>query len=164
MRTDLPASQQFDAHELESKGIREFFKIEFVAPGDPTLYITAHNPINWLDQSWETLPCQLSESQQNSTGEVSRPKFSIVNPSGLLSLWIESGATEGAIITRYQALVSDIEAGVAAYSKNVWILSKVISLNKNLATFECRSTIDGQNFDLPARSFYPPDFPHVSLR
>lgn len=164
MKKDLPISHQFDAHELESRGIREFFKIQFVAPGDPTLYITPHNPIIWLDQTWESLPCQLSESQQNSTGEVSRPKFSIVNPSGLFSLWIESGATEGAIITRYQALVPDIEAGLSAYTKNVWILSKVISLNKNLATFECRSTIDGQNFDLPARSFYPPDFPHVSLR
>lgn len=164
MRNDVPLSHQFDAHDLESRGIREFFKVEFVAPGDPTIYLTAHNPINWLGQTWESIPCQLSQSAQSASGEVSRPKFSIMNPQGMFSLWVESGATEGAILTRYQTLVSDLEAGVAAYDKKIWILSKVVSLNKNMATFECRSMLDGQNFDLPARSFYPPDFPHVSLR
>jgi phage-related protein len=164
MRTEIPTSQQVDAFELESQGYREFFKIEFLAPDDPVMYITPHNPIIWLDQTWEALPCKMSESAQNSSGEMSRPKFTVVNPQGLFSLWVEAGYTEGAILTRYRALLTDIDNGVSAYVKNIWTLSKVISLNKDLVVFECRSTIDGQNFDLPARSFYPPDFPHVSLR
>lgn len=164
MSKNLPISQQFDAFELESKGIRQFFKVEFIAPGDPVLYITPHEQIEWLDQTWDSIPCQMSEATQNASGEMSRPKFSIVNPDGLFSLWIEDGATEGAVLTRYQALMTDIRNGVSAYVKQVWILSKVASLNKDLAVFECRTTIDGPNFDLPARSFYPPDFPHVTLR
>lgn len=164
MRTDVPYSQTFDAHELESQGIREFFKIEFLGPDDPVLYITPFNEIVWLDQTWESLQCSMSENAQNSSGEMSRPKFTIVNPNGMFSLWVEAGYTDGAILTRYRSLLSDIDNGVAAYTKQVWTLSKVANLNKNLVSFECRSTIDGANFDLPARAFYPPEFPHVSLQ
>jgi phage-related protein len=160
----IPISQQFDAFELESRGIREFYKIEFASEDDATMYITPHNQYDWLDHTWETLPCKLSENSQNSTGEQSRPKFTVLNPAGIFSTWIESGKTDGAIITRYRALLSDLEAGVNAYTKNIWVLSKVVNLNKDVAVFELRSTIDGVNFSLPARSFYPPDFPTVSLR
>lgn len=162
MRNNVPISQQFDAFELESRGIREFFKIEF-ADG-AVMNITPHNNCIFLDKEWEGLPCKISENAQNSGGEMSRPKFAVVNPQGMFSLWVESGYTDGAILTRYQVLISDLEAGVNAYTKNVWVMSKVVSLNKEMVIFECRSTIDGANFDLPARAFYPPDFPHVTLR
>lgn len=164
MRTDIPESQKFDAFELESQGIREFYKIEFLAPDDPVMYITPHNETVWMDQTWESLQCNMSENAQNSSGEMSRPKFTIVNPNGMFSLWIEAGYTDGAILSRYRVMLSDLEIGAAVYTKQIWTLSKVVSLNKKLAVFECRSTIDGPNFDLPARSFYPPDFPHVSLQ
>ena len=162
MRTNIPLSQQFDAFELESRGIREFFKIE-LADG-AVMYLTPENPCTFLGFDWEGLPCKLSENSQNSSGEMSRPKFAVLNPNGMFSLWVESGYTDGAILTRYQVLMSDLEAGVNNYVKNVWVMSKVVSLNKNMVIFECRSTIDGANFDLPARSFYPPEFPHVTLR
>lgn len=164
MRTDVPISQQHDAFELESKGLRDFFKIEFLDPNDSILYLTPYDRIDWLDHTWESLPCKMTDNGQNSNGELSRPKFSAVNPDGLFSLWIEAGFADGALITRYRILQSDLNAGVAAYTKSIWVFSKVISLNKDLVTFECRSTLDGANYDLPARSFYPPDFPHVSLR
>ena len=164
MRTDIPVSQQFDAHELESRGIREFYKIEFLTQDNSTMYLTPHDSIEWLGQVWEFLPCKLTENAQNSTGEMSRPKLSAFNPDGIFSLWIESGQTDGAIVTRYSALLSDIEAGVAAYTKNMWVISKVVNLNKHIVVFELRSTLDGANFSLPARGFYPPEFPSVSLR
>ena len=164
MRTDIPISQVFDAHELESRGLREFYRIEFLTPDSTTLYLTPHNRIHWLDNVWEFLPCKLTDNAQNSSGEQSRPKFSAVNPDGLFSLWIENGYAEGAIVTRYRALLTDIDAGVAAYTKALWVISKVVSLNKDMVVFELRSTLDGANYQLPARSFYPPEFSHVSLR
>ncbi len=160
----LPISQQFDAHELESQGIREFYKIDFVDESEATIYLSPHNEYTWLGNVWDFLPCKISESSQNSSGEMSRPKFSVVNPEGMFSLWIETGKADGALITRYRTLLSDLEAGVAAYAKSVWVMSKVLMLSKDMAVFELRSTIDGANFSLPARSFYPPDFPTVSLR
>lgn len=162
--SNLPVTQQFDAHELESKGIRRFFKIEFPTPDNATMYISPYNQIEWLGQTWETIGCNLNEKSQNSSGEMSRPKFTVANPDGIFSKWIQAGEVEGAILTRYEVLLSDIEAGVNAYSKAMWVISKVVSLNHTMATFELRSTLDGANFSLPARSFYPPDFPTVSLR
>ncbi len=161
---NLPISQQFDAFELESKGIREFYKLEFLDGEEFTMYLSPHNEYDWLDHTWNFLACKISESAQNSTGEQSRPKFSIVNPNGLFSTLIEQGKTDGALVTRYRILLSDLEAGVNAYVKHIWVLSKVVSLNKDSAIFELRSSMDGAFFDLPARSFYPPDFPTVSLR
>lgn len=164
MRTDVPVSQKFDAFELESRGLREFFKIEFQTQDEATMYLTPHDRIEWLDHIWEFMPCKIAENAQNSTGESSRPKFSIVNPEGIFSTWIETGLSDGALVTRYRILLSDLEAGVNAYTKNIWVMSKVASLTKDMAVFELRSTMDGANFQLPARSFYPPDFPTVSLR
>lgn len=164
MPTNIPVSHQFDAFELESKGLREFYKIEFAGQDEATLYLTPHDSIEWLDHTWEFLPCKINENAQNSSGEMSRPKFTVVNPEGIFSTWIESGEVEGAIVTRYRTLLSDLEGGVRAYVKNIWTVSKVVNLTKDMAIFELRSTLDGANFSLPARSFYPPDFPTVSLR
>lgn len=164
MNRQIPISQQFDAFELESRGLREFFKVELLTDAPTTLYLTPHVKTQWLDQVWEEVPCKMTDTAQNSNGEMNRPKFAVVNPQGLFSLWIEAGLTEGALLTRYRILLSDLEAGVAAYTKSVWIISKVLSLNKDMVTFECRSTLDGAGYELPARTFYPPDFPHVSLR
>lgn len=164
MRTDIPLSQKFDAYEIESKGLRDLFKIELRDASNSVMYLTPHNELYYMDQSWEYLPCKLTDNAQNSTGEQSRPKFAAVNPNGLFSLWVGSGALEGAIVTRYRVLLTDIEKDVRAYTRNMWIVSKVISLNKDIITIELRSTLDGINFKLPARTFFPPDFPHVSLR
>lgn len=164
MRNDIPVSQQYDAFELESKGIRDFYKLELLDGANSVMYLSPYDQANWLGQTWETIQCKLTDYTQNSTGEQSRPKFAVVNPSGLFSLWVERGAVDGATLTRYQVLLSDLEAGVNAYTKRVWTVSKVLSLNTKMLTVELRSMLDGPNFMLPSRSYYPPDFPHVSLQ
>ncbi len=164
MTTPLPDSHLADIHELESKGIRDLFKIELRNSTNSVIRITPHNEIVYQGQTWEYLPCKLSEISQNSTGEQSRPKFSTVNPEGLFSSWLQQGFLDGAVLTRYRILLPDLEANNAAYVRNLWIISRVISLNKQLVTLELRSTMDGAGFMLPYRTFYPPAFPHVSLR
>lgn len=162
--SQLPVSHQFDAHELESKGYMELFKIEFLEPEGSYMYLSPQNEVEWLGEIWEELPCKLSEVAQSSSGEMDRPKFSVANPGGVFSTWVEKGLAEGALVTRYRVLLSDYNVGNNAYAKSVWVLSKVMSLNKNIVVFELRSTLDGTNFTLPARSFYPPDFPSVRLQ
>lgn len=163
MINNVPVSQQFDAFELESQGIREFYKIEFL-DDDSVMYLSPFGLTDWLDHTWEFLPCKISENSMDSGGEASRPKFSVVNPDGIFSTWIEKGKADGALVTRYRTLLTDMEAGVAAYTKAIWTISKPVSLTKDLAVFELRSTLDGANYMLPARSFYAPEFPTVSLR
>ncbi len=164
MLSNVPESHIFDAHELESKGVRDLYKIELRNVGGTLLFLTPHNTIEYQGKVWEAIPSKLTENSQNSTGEVSRPKFSTVNPQGVFSLWVQQGVLDGAILTRYRVLLPDLEADNAAYMKNIWIISKVLSMNAQMLTFELRSILDGVNFTMPNRSFYPPDFPHVSLR
>lgn len=160
----IPDSHIADAHELESKGIRDLYKIELRNAAQTVLLLTPHNHIIYQGHEYENLPSKLAENAQNSTGEQSRPKFSCVNPDGIFSLWVQEGALDGAVFTRLRFLLPDLEANNNSYLKNIWIISRVVSMNKSMLVFELRSTIDGVNFMLPARSFYPPAFPHVSLR
>lgn len=161
---NIPVSQEFDAHELESKGIRELFKLQLRDDSNTVLFVNNFNEVTYAGQTWEYWPCKMTENSQDSSGEMSRPKISFANPNGAFSLWIGQGVTEGAVLTRYRVLLTDLEADVRSYHKNVWTLSRPVNLSKNLVTFECRSMLDGHNFQLPARSFYPPEFPHVTLR
>ncbi len=164
MQTNIPDSYLADAHELESKGSRDLFRIELRDGASTVLYFNPLNSVTYQGRTWDTLPCKLSDSAQNTTGEQSRPKFSVVNPDGVFSLWLQSGALNGAVLTRYRVMLPDIDANNAAFIRNLWIISKVLTLNKRMLTLELRSILDGANFMVPNRSFYPPDFPHVSLR
>lgn len=163
-RGNVPLSQQIDAHKLESEGLRQLFKLQLRDPGSTVLYLSPTNTITWADQQWDEWPCNLTGRAQNSSGEKSRPKFSVANPEGVFSLWVGQGVLEGAILNEYEVLTADVKADARVYTRRVWVIHRPISLNKNIAVFECRSVMDGQNFKIPARAFYPPEYPHVSLQ
>jgi lambda family phage minor tail protein L len=163
-KVNIPLSQQVEAHKLEAQGLRELFKLQLKDGSNTVLYLTAHNQISWGGQTWEEWPCKLTGYAQNSNGEKSRPKFTVANPEGVFSLWVDQGATDGAILHHYTVQTSDIDSGSVVYMKNIWVVNKPVSLNKNMVVLECRSTFDGHNFKIPPRAFFPPDFPHVSLR
>jgi phage-related protein len=105
----------------------------------------------------------LTQEGANATGEWKRPKFTLANPDGVWSAFIAQGKLDGAQITRYRVLLSHLIANAGIFQMNTWRISKPLQLNKTLATFELRSPLDGQQFLLPGRAFYPPEYPHVSL-
>lgn len=164
MRTDIPLSQVYDSHQLESKGLRDLFKVELNDADHSVLYLTPHNQLQYMGHLWQEWPVTITGIAQNSSGEQSRPKFSAANPDAIFSQYADQGILEGSIVTRYRVLLSDIEADVRAYVRMLWTLSKIVTLNRNLLVTELRSTLDGPNFRIPARQFYPPAFPAVSLR
>jgi phage-related protein len=164
MRDDIPGAQKSDAHALESKGLRALFRIELRDEGFTTLYLTPHNTFNFMGRQWQSLPVQLSDVAHNSSGEMSRPKLTVANPAGMFSLWVGAGYLQNAVVTYYEVLASDIDIGAWNYSRNVWIASKVLSLSRDVVVLELRTMLDGFNYTLPARNFYPPDFDHVSLQ
>lgn len=160
---NIPLAQEIEAHKLEAEGVRDLFKLQ-LADSVTVLYLTDKETLVWGDQTWEQWPNSFTGASQNSSGEKSRPKFTIANPEGIFSSWCEQGVIDGSVLTRYRVSKSDIESGVRNYAKNVWTISRVLNVNKNIASMECRSLLDGQSFILPSRAFYPPDFPHVSLQ
>ena len=161
---NIPLSQQIEAYKLEAQGLRELFKLELKDNTGTVLYLTPHNQITWAGHTWEEWPCKITGYAQNSSGEKSRPKFTATNPEGVFSLWVDQGATDGAILTHYTVQTSDIDTNSAIYEKRIWVVNRPVSLNKNMVVLECRSTFDGHNYKIPPGAFFPPDYPHVSLR
>ena len=152
--------------QLETEGYYELFSVQLKPPGQPYqyLFLTGRQKItNWQGKAWESVPVTLVGYGQNSSGEQNRPKFSIVNPDGVFSKYVHQGWADNAEICRYRVLASHLEADINSYVKHVWRVSKPLSVTKSVVTFELRGALDGQNFLLPARAFFPPEFPHVSL-
>lgn len=163
-QTNVPYSHQVEAYKLEASGIRELFKLQLKDTGNTVLYLSPQDTIEWADQQWDEWPCKMSGYAQNSSGEKSRPKFTISNPEGVFSLWVGQGVVEGAILTHYEVLTEHIDSDARIYNMRLWIVNRVMSLNKNMIVLECRSTLDGHSFKIPGRAFYPPEYPHVTLR
>lgn len=151
--------------QLMPIGYVDLFMIEMRPRGMPSqfLYLTGQLERNWQGKKWESVPVVLVGYGQNSSGERNRPKLSIVNPLGLFSKYVHQGWTDNAAVTRYRVLTTHLEGNINSFVKNVWRISKPLSVTNTVASFELRSSMDGQAFFLPARAFFPPEFPHVSL-
>lgn len=165
IRDDLPASQVEEALKLEARGLASLFKIELTGGGAGTiLYLSPTNEKIWQSHTWEAVPCVLAGVGFQSSGEQTRPKFSIVNPGGIFSSYVQAGWVNNAVVSRYKVLTSDIADDNNSFQLQVWRVSKVLARTKVLITTELRGCLDGQNFMLPGRRFFPPEFPHVSLQ
>lgn len=150
---------------LEVDGYRNLFVITLrpIGEAEVSMYITPVKSVTWQGKEWQKYPCTITGDGRNADGENYRPKFSIVNPEGLFSKYVHAGWTDNALITRYQVLGSHLEANVNSFVKRTWRISRPISMTPQTVIFELRSVTDGQQFFLPARQFYPPAFPQVSL-
>lgn len=165
IRTDLPSSHVQEAMQLEAKGLVSLYQLELTNPGTQvTLHLSPTNQKTWQSRTWEAVPCTLAGVGVQSTGEMTRPKFSVVNPGGVFSGYVHSKWLDNAIISRYRVLTTDVAANNNVYQISTWRVSKVLSLSRVSVTVELRSVMDGQNFTLPARRFFPPEFPHVSIQ
>ena len=162
--TNVPLSQQAEAYKLEAEGIKSLYKLELKAQGNIVLYLSPTAPVTWADQVWEEWSCKLTGHSQNSDNERSRPKFTVANPEGVFSLWVGQGALDSAVLTHYEVLTSHIESDTRVFNRRVWVINRAITLTKDMAIFECRSVFDGQFYKIPARAFYPPEYPHVTLQ
>lgn len=154
-----------ESMKLEALGYYELFAIKMKPRGFPeqNLFLTGRKEVDWQGKHWEQIPCSLVGYGQQSSGEQNRPKLTVVNPGGLFSKYVHEGWTDNAEVTRYRVLTVHLDANVNSYVKHVWRVSKPLSVNNSTVTFELRGAMDGQSFYLPARAFFPPEFPHVSL-
>lgn len=164
MRADLPDTQIADAFSLTPDALVFLFKIQLnAAYGGTIICLTGQKEVTWQGMTFESVGVTLTEDGVSTSGEWRRPKFSVVNPDGVFSAFIAQGKMNGATVTRYAVNKADLDADVARYSVNIWRHSKTLAMTKPMVTFELRSPLDGPMFYLPARAFYPPEYPHVSL-
>lgn len=164
MRTDLPAGIKDTAQELAPDAIVSLFKMVLTNVGQAVIYFTPHKEVVWQGNTYAEIPCHLSQMEQDANGRANRPKFSFVNPAGVFTTSIQNGWLNNAALTRYRILKADLDANVNAAVTEKFNVSKIVSLNKDMCVVELRDVFDGHLFKLPARAYYPPEFPHVKLQ
>lgn len=164
MRTDLPTGMQTGAQDLSPDAIVSLFKMELTNTSSPTvIYFTPHKEVTWLGNTFAEIPCNMAQMEQDAQGRANRPKFSFANPGGIFTAPIQRGDIDNATITRFRILKADLDANINAKVTDQFVVSKVLMVNKDMVSVELRDVLDGHMFKFPARSYYPPEFPNVSL-
>lgn len=162
MTRTLPTSIRDTTQDLEAEPLVRLYKIT-LATG-PVFYLSPNKTETWQGNTWDAIPCTMTELSMESDGKMNRPKFTFVNPQGIFTASIGTGAMENGTVTRYRVLRSDLDANNATYLSEVYRISRIVNLSKSQVVLELRDVLDGHQFILPARAYYPPEFPHVSLR
>lgn len=165
MRDDIPLTHAQDAQSLENAGFTQLLAIHLTAPaaGGTILRFSAGPQLTWQGLTFEAVPFSLTGLGSNSSGEVVRPRLSLPNAAGAFSPYAHDGWLNNAIVVRQLVRTADIAGNVNNSSQKKWRVSKVASLTKHMIVLELRGVFDGQQFKLPPRAFYPPDFPSVNL-
>lgn len=162
MRGNIPTSIQQTAQDLSPDAIVSLFRLTL---SDGTkIYFTGTKEVTWRGNLYSEIPCTFSQMELDANGKANRPKFSFVNPGGVFTSSIQQGLMNNAELVRYRILRADLEANLNYSITEKFFISRIVSLNKDLCVTELRDVLDGHMFKLPARAFYPPEFPHVNLQ
>lgn len=89
--------------------------------------------------------------------------MTLANPEGIFSSYAHRKWLDGAEVKRYRVLGQHLDANLNSFLVSTWRVGKVANLSNTMIVLELRSVLDGQNFILPGRAFYPPEFPTVSV-
>lgn len=162
MRSNVPTSIAESAQDLAPDAIVSLFRMTL---SDGTLiYFTPHKEKTWQGKIYSEIPCTFTQMEMDAQGRANRPKFTFVNPGGVFTSAIQQGKMNNAELMRYRLLKADLDANLNYAITEKFYVSKIMSLNKDMCVTELRDVFDGHMFKLPARAYYPPEFPHVKLQ
>lgn len=154
-----------ESYKLDAEGYAHLYSIRMYPPNESDILMTI-NPqrdVTWQGYTWDSWPVNLSDYKRESSGEASRPKFSLGNLNGLFSRYVHEGWMDTAEVCRYRVLGPHLEGNINSFLKNTWRVGKVVSLSKSLVVVELREILDWQLFIMPGRAYYPPEYPTVSV-
>lgn len=123
--------------------------------------LTQRGPLTFQGITYIQYNLSLSGEASNSSGEKTRPRLTLVNPDGVLSVLARSNKLEGAKVVRNLVLAGD--NGFDLVQVDLWFLFQVTALNRQLVEVELRGIGDFPQTLIPPRKYYPPEFNHVSL-
>lgn len=162
MREDIPSTIKSQAQELSPDSVVSLYKLKLT--DNTIIYFTPHVTVTWQGNQYDEIACTLTGMERDSQGRANRPKFSFVNPGGVFTSPIQNGLLDNAALTRYRMHKADLDANNNFAVTELFYISKIVSLNKSMCSVELRDVFDGHMFKLPARAYYPPEFPHVRLQ
>lgn len=151
-----------DGHvDLNPEALVTLYEVDMAGQG--TVYISPMEEIQWLGKIYERLPAHMADIAREANGKLTRPKFSLANPEGMFSADIASGRLDTATVTRIRALRRDVLDNLDFSIRETLNVARVISMSNQVIVMELRDALDGNQFQIPARRYMPPEFPHVQL-
>lgn len=161
MRENVPAGIEASAFELAPDGLVSLFILTLQS--GPIFRITGQKQVTWQGNVYESIPCVLGEVQIEADGKANRPTFSFANPEGIFSAAVANGLLDNATLTHLRLLRSDLDQNLDFALVERLRVSQVVSVTKGAVVVQLRDVHDGAAFILPARAYYPPEFPHVKI-
>lgn len=161
-RSNIPESHKLENEKLNGWGYVELFEIKL--RDDSFLYFKNFDTVTWQNKTWKGIPISFEGYASASSDSYSRPTLSIASFNGLYMKAAKSGLFIRASVSRYKVLYNDLLKNKNIYQKKTWLIWNITSLTRDTISFEVRNPMDGVNYDLPARTYCPPEFPAVTLR
>lgn len=161
MRENIPANIVSDAQELTPRALVSLFKVALSSGA--AFYLSPFKAVTWQGNLYEDVPCHMADLGQEVDGKLARPKFSFANPEGIFTSSVYNGLMDNAMITRIRLLKEDLEADNDFKITERFRVSKVLTVSRTVISVEMRDVLDGPNFQMPSRTYMPPEFPHVKI-
>lgn len=162
--TTVPYSQVVDAHKLDADGMVSLFKIEPIAGG--VVYAKAGVEFTYLGTDYEGLPVQVTGEKWTADTSTPTPRFLIGQEDldllpfkGLIS----DGYLDGAKITRYQVLLTDMLENINSKRTTVFRVKRVESYGRTKIVLLLSTFSGAISQTYPFRQYTPPDFPWVEV-
>lgn len=157
----IPQEIKDTAFDLEADALVTLYEVELT--NGVVLRLCPQRPVIWKGNEYDALPAHMADIEIDAQGKLNRPKFSFANPEGIFSFPINNGFLDNAIISRIQILKEDLEANRDIAIQHRLRVSRVVSMMQEVVVVELRDVLDGHQFEIPARRYLPPEFPHVKL-
>jgi len=123
--------------------------------------------ISWRGNLYEPHPVEIDEIDVSGAGSLPRPKIKVSNVKGDITTLIRNvGSIGGAILTRWQTFTDYLDGQPDANPNgylplDVFILDRIVTLNKQVVEVECRSVLDFEREQLPAREMLQSACRHI---
>lgn len=160
MTLEIPEEHKKENLNLIGEPYVDLFEIEL--KNGTHIYLKNNEDVTWSGHTWEGYPIIFS-GYEITSDQLSRPSMKLINPEGVFSSIFVSGDIDKSTIYRYRVLRKHIDEDKPIYQRMVWILWNIKTITKDYVEFELRNPMDGNNFNIPARQYIPPEFPLVTL-
>lgn len=160
MTLEIPEEHKKENLNLIGEPYVDLFEIEL--KNGTHIYLKNNEDVTWSGRTWEGYPIIFS-GYEITSDQLSRPSMKLINPEGVFSSIFVSGDIDKSMVYRYRVLRKHIDEDKPIYQRMMWILWNIKTITKDYVEFELRNPMDGNNFNIPARQYIPPEFPLVTL-
>ncbi len=159
-----PINHVQDAQKLIADAKISLFQLYPLSGG--TVYFKADNPVTWLGQLYEGLPCEVTGEKYSADVSTPTPRLAIGQENMDLLPFkglIHDGYLDGAKIVRHKVLLDDLLANNNVKETTEFRVKRVENYNRSqiILVLTTYSGATGQTF--PHRQYLPPAFPWVRL-